>query len=155
MNLVFLDTEFTNFNDPELISIGLASSDSVNFYAEVDYVASSCSEFVHKVVVPLLSCNSQISTEHLRDKILRWLDSIRGTSPILICYDSDYDRILFLRLLDNNMPNFLILRNIGYQHIDGVKRADFYLSNNLDEHHALNDAMALRYAFRGWTRTVR
>lgn len=72
-----------------------------------------------------------------------------------MCYDSDYDRMLFLRLFDSNPPSFLIFRGIGYRHINGLMRADFYSENNLDEHHALSDAMALRYGFRGWTRSVR
>lgn len=38
MMLVFLDTEFTNFEKPELISIGLAAIGAPDFYAErVDY----------------------------------------------------------------------------------------------------------------------
>lgn len=155
INLLFLDTEFTNFSNPELISIGLASSNGENFYAEAYYTDSSCSDFVREVVIPLLSRTDQISCEHLRLKILRWLDSIRGTNPIVICYDSDYDRILLLKLLKNNPPSYLFFRSLGYRHINGFKRAAFYVKNNLDEHHALNDAMSLRYAFRGWTRNVR
>lgn len=34
--LIFIDTEFTQFNDPELISIGLVTEDaSHEFYAEL------------------------------------------------------------------------------------------------------------------------
>lgn len=155
MNLVFLDTEFTNFSNPELISIGLASLNDENFYAESHYVASSCSDFVWKAVIPLLSHNDPMSDEQLRIKVLKWIDSIRSERPIIICYDSDYDRILFLRLFNNNPPAFMILRSIGYRHINGLKRAEFYAKYTLDEHHALNDAMALRFAYRGWTRAVR
>jgi len=33
--LIFIDTEFTNFSNPQLISIGLAASTGEEFYAEV------------------------------------------------------------------------------------------------------------------------
>lgn len=155
MDLIFIDTEFTKFSNPELISIGLASSGGENFYAEVDFPETSCSEFVRESIIPLLSGTERISHESLRIKILEWLESIQSTSPIIICFDSEYDRVLFLRIFDNHPPSFLFFRGIGYRHIDGLKRADFYLKNKLVEHHALNDAMALRYAFRGWTRPVR
>jgi hypothetical protein len=32
---VFIDTEFTDFNDPHLISIGLVAESGEEFYAEV------------------------------------------------------------------------------------------------------------------------
>ena len=35
--LVFIDTEFTNFHNPKLISIGLASETGETFYAEIPY----------------------------------------------------------------------------------------------------------------------
>lgn len=155
MHLVFLDTEFTDFNNPELISIGLASSDGKVFYGETFYSDLACSEFVRQVVIPLLSRTHQIALEDLGVEIIKWLELIRGDNPIVICYDANYDRDLLQRLFDNKTPDFLLFRSIGYRHINALKRADFYSKNNLYEHHSLNDAMALRHAFRGWTRAVR
>lgn len=50
---IFLDTEFTDFIDPQLISIGIAASNSEEFYAEVPYSIDLCSTFVKEVVIPL------------------------------------------------------------------------------------------------------
>ena len=53
--LVFLDTEFTNFVRPDLISIALVSEDGREFYAErTDYRHADCSDFVRQTVQPLL-----------------------------------------------------------------------------------------------------
>jgi len=155
MLLIFLDTEFTEFDNPELISLGLASLNGKEFYAEVPFTCSSCSQFVLDVVLPLLSDTYQVPTDGLHKNILKWLDSIREDNPVIVCFDSIYDKNLFLRLFPTNLPSFIILREIGYRQINGLMRSDFYEKNNLSEHHALNDAMALRYAFRGWIHAVR
>mgnify|MGYP003705540817 CR=1 FL=1 len=53
--LIFLDTEFTDFIDTELISIGLVDENGREFYAEsTQYRQEACSDFVRQVVVPLL-----------------------------------------------------------------------------------------------------
>lgn len=45
--LVFLDTEFTAFVRPDLISIALVAEDGREFYAErTDYYREDCSDFV-------------------------------------------------------------------------------------------------------------
>jgi hypothetical protein len=155
MLLVFLDTEFTGFDRPELISIGLASASDTEFYAELCYTHSSCSKFAHNVVIPLLSLNYQVSRQELRANILSWLNSIRNNALLVACFDSHYDKGLFINIFDNESPSFIIFRCIGYRHINGLIRAEFYRKNSLNEHHALNDAMALRYSFRGWIRAVR
>ncbi|WP_434717222.1 hypothetical protein P5X00_39880 (plasmid) [Paraburkholderia sp. A2RO-4L] len=44
---VYVDTEFTQFIDCDLISIGLVADDGREFYGErADYDRASCSEFV-------------------------------------------------------------------------------------------------------------
>jgi len=47
--LVFLDTEFTDFVRPDLISIALVAEDGREFYAErTDYHRDACSDFVRE-----------------------------------------------------------------------------------------------------------
>jgi len=54
--LIFLDTEFTQFDRPDLISIALVGEDGREFYAErTDYHRDACSEFVRKEVLPAYS----------------------------------------------------------------------------------------------------
>lgn len=53
--LIFIDTEFTDFVNPVLISIALVSEGAREFYAErTDYPQNKCSQFVCKTVLPLL-----------------------------------------------------------------------------------------------------
>jgi hypothetical protein len=53
--LLFLDTEFTDFKDMDLISIGIVSQDLHEFYAEnTEYEQSWCNDLVKSVVVSKL-----------------------------------------------------------------------------------------------------
>jgi hypothetical protein len=51
---VFVDTEFTDFINTHLISIGMTAESMEEFYAEVPYPENACSAFVHEAVIPLL-----------------------------------------------------------------------------------------------------
>ena len=53
--LVFLDTEFTCFERPTMMSLALVAEENHEFYAEcTDYPREECSHFVVNVVIPLL-----------------------------------------------------------------------------------------------------
>ena len=47
---VFLDTEFTDFRDPKLIILGMASEYGEDFNAETPFPDNACSAFVREVV---------------------------------------------------------------------------------------------------------
>lgn len=147
--LIFLDTEFTSFHAPELISIGLAASTGEEFYAEVPFMWSSCSPFVHDVVIPLLDTDaSQQCVAGLLYKLIAdWLAIVRIDSEVTICFDSSYDEELFRAIFDGFPPRFVNFRNIDGC-INELLRHEFHVKNRLPEHHALNDARAMRYAFR-------
>ena len=50
--LIFLDTEFTKFSYPDLISLALVAEDGREFYAErTDYRQNECSAFVQETVL--------------------------------------------------------------------------------------------------------
>jgi len=52
---VFVDTEFTDFIDCDLISVGLVAEDGREFYGErSDFDMRACSEFVRAAVLPQL-----------------------------------------------------------------------------------------------------
>lgn len=52
---LFVDTEFTDFIDCDLISIALVATDGREFYGErSDYDQASCSEFVRAAVLSQL-----------------------------------------------------------------------------------------------------
>jgi hypothetical protein len=147
---IFIDTEFTDFNDPQLISIGLVAESGEEFYAEVPYDLKRCSSFVCDVVIPLLdnSPESRISFDDLYMRISNWLRIIRpNNDPIEICFDYQTDWDLFARALDNRVPAWCQSRLVA-RNINELLRYNFHKKNQLPEHHALNDARANCYAFR-------
>lgn len=148
-HLIFLDTEFTSFESPKLISIGLAASTGENFYAEVPFATTSTSPFVRDVVIPLLNQDpaAYCQFDELNVRIRNWLTVVRTGVEIVICFDSQYDESLFRSIFDGYPPPSLRFRNVDGK-INELLRHEFLVKNMLPEHHALNDAMAMRYAFR-------
>lgn len=60
--LLFLDTEFTDFTNPELISIGLVAEDGREFYAECsEFDRATCNAFVNTKVLPRLVGTSVVT----------------------------------------------------------------------------------------------
>lgn len=53
--LIFVDTEFTDFVQIDLISVALVADDGREFYAErTDYCRADCNDFVRAAVLPKL-----------------------------------------------------------------------------------------------------
>lgn len=152
---LFIDTEFTGFKDPKLISIGIVAQTGQEFYAEVEYSVDECSDFVRAVVLPLLSRNKIYSLAELKDELAAWIEMVRQGRPILICYDSEYDRQMLSQIFGNDTPNGIVFRNLGASYVNQLKVYEWHVKNAQAEHHALHDARALKYAFRGWVRKVR
>ena len=152
---VFLDTEFTNFIDTDLISIGMVAQTGEEFYAEVPYPDAACSPFVREVVVPLLDREplSFCSKPELGRRMLNWLNIVRprSDSDICICYDYETDWCLFADAFDDQilsrMPRWIQHANVN-RNVNAMMQWDFYKQHHLREHHALNDAGALRHAYR-------
>lgn len=147
---VFIDTEFTDFIDTQLISIGLVAETGEEFYAEVPYEIRECSEFVKEVVLPLLgySPEAEMTKDELYVKMMQWLRLVRPTdSEISICYDYQADWDLFYDALNGQVPIWCRGRLVA-DRISELLRYDFHKKENLPEHHALNDARANCYAFR-------
>jgi hypothetical protein len=147
---IFIDTEFTDFKNPQLISIGLVAASGEEFYAEVPYVESACSTFVKEVVIPLLGepRRAACSTAELKDRLFTWLGLVRSRNETLkICFDFQTDWDLFVNALGGSVPSWCQARLIGRE-INKLLRYDFHKRNQLPEHHALYDAQAMRYAFR-------
>lgn len=150
--LVFLDTEFTDFNEPQLISLGMVTQALEEFYVEVPFPLHKCSSFVVETVVPLLGqypdpdCFCPLPD--LRLRILKWLEIVRRSGDdIEICVDYEGDWDLFVTALDNRVPAWCKPRHVG-RNINELMLWDFHKRHNLPEHHALFDAMANHYAYR-------
>jgi hypothetical protein len=148
--LVFLDTEFTDFIDPYLISLGMAAEYGEDFYAEVPYPDHACSAFVRETVMPLLGKipHSIFTSFNLRVEIIKWLEIVRrDKEDVFICVDYQTDWDLFCHALDYRIPSWCHCKTIDSE-INGLLLHHFYSTTGLPEHHALYDAQANRYAYR-------
>jgi hypothetical protein len=147
---IFIDTEFTDFIDCHLISLGMVAGSGEEFYAEVPYPDAACSAFVREAVIPLLGtiANAQCSVDELKYKILNWLSLVRNEGELVeICFDFQTDWDLFNNALNYQIPDWCTPRLIA-RNINDLFRYAFHKKNSLPEHHALYDARANRYAFR-------
>jgi hypothetical protein len=148
--LIFVDTEFTNFVAPKLISIGMVADSREEFYAEVPFPDGECSTFVQEVVIPLLNqyphAYCPVPDLHLR--LMTWLQIVRRSGEdIEVCIDYQTDWDLFSLALDHRVPAWCKSRQVG-RNINELLRYAYHKKNGLPEHHALYDAQAARYAFR-------
>jgi len=94
---VFLDNGFTNLQDRELISLGLAAENGSEFYGEsTDFDLSRCSEFIRKAVLPQLGspAGRAMPLDQLRLEVTDWLHSVPIRDHPILCYDYDGDREL-------------------------------------------------------------
>ncbi len=155
MQQLFVDSEFTGFKSPQLISIGVVALSGEEFYAEVEFPIDECSEFVRATVLPLLNQDKRYSLAELKCELSSWIEAVRQGGPILICYDSEYDRTMLRQIFENDTPNGLVFRNLGASYVNKIKMYEWHVKHKQPEHHALHDARALKYAFRGWIRKVR
>lgn len=147
---IFIDTEFTDFIECHLISLGMVAQSGEEFYAELPYPDSVCSPFVREVVIPLLGRipNAKYHFEDLRDKILEWLKIVRSQDETVeICFDFQTDWDLFVDALDYRVPDWCSRRHVG-RNINELLRYSFHKKSGLPEHHALYDAKANCFAFR-------
>ena len=144
---IFIDTEFTDLENMDLISIGLVSTDGRQFYAERDdFDVGLCSEFVRSNVLPLLRAPSAsvMSNEALKPAVASWIASFEAEGAV-ICFDHVVDWALLWYLYDKNSPKWLGARNIK-ANLDLIARENFFVEAGLVQHHALNDAKANRYS---------
>ena len=90
-NRYFIDTEFTDFEAPQLISLAIVGENGSEFYGEcTDYDAARCSDFVRAVVVPQLGRFKvrAIPFDQFRQAVRTWIDGVPTTSQPVLCYVS-------------------------------------------------------------------
>ena len=172
-NLIFIDTEFTDFLSSQLISLGAITLDGKHeFYVEIsDYPSKMNSEFVNKIVVPLL--NPAVFGKKKVEagaSFYCWLEEM-GESKLCIDYSGDWDLALDLsECFPQNIIGSIMMQNELNQQVlnfaQAASRTDFgwlfekvqqqYNGGFLDffhrnphqkQHHALADARANRYAY--------
>lgn len=147
---VFIDTEFTDFIDCHMISLGMAAESGEEFYAEVPYPDNACSAFVRAAVLPLLGKipHAECAVCDLKVKVIDWLNLLRELDEeVVICYDYQTDWDLFSDMFDYQIPPWCRPRLIA-KNIDDALVYQYHEMKKLPSHHALYDALANRYAFK-------
>jgi hypothetical protein len=150
---LFVDTEFTDFIDCELLSIGIVSEDGREFYGERNDVdMSRCSDFARVAVLPLLGREAPIigTEQHLSDHLKLWLEQFRPSSPVIVSVDYPMDWELFTYLARDpeslETPSWIkgqsIRGAIAPQDIE-----TYWSLHGRNAHHALHDARANRFAY--------
>lgn len=153
--LVFLDTEFTDFIDCELISIGMIGEDGRHeLYLEVqDFDHSKCNAFVQSTVWSQLGRidGAIVRKVDVQARLRDWFAKLPRS--VTIASDSQHDRDLLAEAFDGQWPTNLTgwfdLRPL----IDtGVfdRAVAQYHSNERPWHHALYDAQAHRAGWSAW-----
>jgi hypothetical protein len=160
MTLLFLDTEFTDFVDCDLISIGLTDENGREFYAELtDYRREACNDFVLETVLPLLKQHKdrvEGTQWEVAKALNEWLQPYdNGTlNCVTICYDYNLDWYLMAHILrmlpEEDQPDFLntqmIWGDLDQQALDWFwKERDCI---GWKPHMALYDAHANRFAYK-------
>ncbi|WP_216661772.1 3'-5' exoribonuclease [Niveibacterium sp. COAC-50] len=148
---VFLDTEFTDFGDCELVSIALVAEDGRTFYSErSDFRRAACSDFVREAVLPHLGAVSgaSMTRAELALRLRAWLSALPA---IEMACDSVHDRDLFADALDYqptpNVVAWVDLNAVAGEPAFAQAEADYHAQPGQPWHHALHDARALR---AGW-----
>lgn len=150
--LIYIDTEFTNFDQPQLISVGLVADDEYRWlYSEIDgaHWYKYASEFVLSEVVPHLHQRyGHEQPAQAAQRIRDW--AVKLPEPGVIACDSDYDWNLLRRLMLNHggWPERFADQpyRVEWSPTLGELIELYLLRYGLQRHHALNDAKALRFA---------
>lgn len=153
--LIFLDTEFTDFIDFELISIGLVTEDGErDLYLEIkDFDRSKCNAFVQSAVLPQLGRmgDVQVYKTELRERLCEWF--AWQPDRVMIASDSLHDRDLVADALEGEWPpnikGWLDLRAMVDPEAFDLAVSHYH---TIDKpwHHALYDALALRAGWLAW-----
>ncbi len=164
--LVFLDTEFTDFIDIRLISVGLAAEDGRTFYGELarDCWLEAANEFVRANVVPLLD-QSRTGGEGERPEALaeRLRDWLAGLGEVQLASDSpahDFDLLVELfaetgtawpaNVAKTPLRVDCYLRGEALAPAVMETYQDFFTESGMTQHQALADALALRAMWLKW-----
>lgn len=155
--LLFLDCEFTDFIDCELISLAMVSEDGQHeFYGErIDYDRSRCSSFVHEAVIPLLGQfpNARYNCRQLTLQLWKWFDTL--PREVQLASDSTHDRDLLWDAFGEGLPvnldkSVFDLRPLIDTTVFNEAVCSYHGQPNQPWHHALHDARAHRAGWLAW-----
>lgn len=157
--LVFLDTEFTDFVQMDLISVGLVAEDGREFYGERnDYMLETCSDFVRASVLPLMHKvpEARCSAAHLTHRLHQWFASHSEPITVVFDYASDWELLADALQGNGSQPLPQCIEEKWLLQYDVVRDPIFRQASqaayggNWQPHHALADARALRAGYLAW-----
>jgi hypothetical protein len=154
--LLFLDTEYTDPFNIDLISLGLVSEDGKHeFYCErTDFEAGWCNAFVRTAVLPHLGQWPDLVADRvgLRARLAAWFATLPRS--ITIACDSYTDWELVLDALDGERPGNLTgrydLRGLIDHSTYHQAVCRYHELDGQPWHHALHDARAHRMGWLAW-----
>lgn len=149
---LFIDTEFTSLEHPQLISLGITTDHAREFYAErIDFPRQHCSGFVQSQVLPLLgySYDAAVTAPELSRRLGRWLEPLTD-HHLIVAHDYADDLQLFMSAVPECWWHLLIPLDARWGMSDEAL-AEFFAVPGVIRHHALHDARGLRHACKGWT----
>lgn len=152
---LFLDTEFTSLEHPELISLGIATNDDVEFYAErTDFSRERCNGFVVSSVLPLLgySYDAAATAPELSRRLGRWLELL-SDRHLIVAYDYAGDMHLLMTAMPEPCRHLLVPIDVLGSMSDEAL-TDYFRLPGVIRHHALHDARALRRACEPWVASM-
>lgn len=154
---IFIDTEFTGFEEPRLISLGLVTDAGEAWYAELadGWSMHDCTDFVRESVLPLLSSETKVrlTRQAAAAALADWLVRVSDNAFLVIVFDAEVDWRLLVGLLAENDPGGGVRMAPAPLSWPGSAMAyrcsdllDACLGSHPQRHHALVDARALREA---------
>ena len=175
IKLCFIDTEFTDFINTDLISLGAVTEDGKHeFYCELnDYNRKASSEFVRNVVEPLLDLDKfGMSRTQASARFFCWLEELGDEYVLCPDYSGDWEIIVdLLEVLPDNISRTPIMlhQHLNKQILDKANELqtpdfkwffesakkqytegflEYFLRNPKPrQHHALADAKANRQGY--------
>lgn len=138
---VYFDTEFCNLWDPTPISFGFAAETGEEFYIEVLHEEERRGAFVEKVIVPLLDGEPR-NRYAASQAISGWFEKLSREhhwQPVELVCDFIGDYWILHELMIHVLA--VVPRCARHANTEPVFKAH----PELRQHHALDDARALRY----------
>ena len=146
--LIFLDTEFTSFEEPYLVSAGLVAGERELYFELAGISAEICSPFVQATVLPLLS-GPVLEPIEVSNQLAAFLESC-GPDVTFFCDAPSYDIVLLRPFLPGDLRWKFAVPSFGDYASEQIfnQAQENAFAGGLRRHHALDDARALAAA---WT----
>lgn len=145
--IVYLDTEFTGFRDPHLISAGLVCGDDELYFEVAGISLDLCTPFVIENVLPFLSGKGLSPTE-ISAKMATFLAQC-GPEVTFLCDAPRYDVALIKPFIPATLRWHYSVPTFPTEvQFDAFTEDLQFELDTLRQHHALDDARALAKIWR-------